>query len=130
MIPPYGTPPPYVMYPPGVYAHPSMPPVCSTCGFSFTMYLSNGNADLGCHCTIVQGAHPFTPYAITSPNGNADATVRHDIFRFVFLVRSMGEPNVSMLCRELLLQLVILMASPLKAKIKVQQSDPKEVWAA
>ncbi|AQK40597.1 bZIP transcription factor 16 [Zea mays] len=46
MIPPYGTPPPYVMYPPGVYAHPSMPP----------------------------GAHPFTPYAITSPNGNADAT--------------------------------------------------------
>jgi hypothetical protein len=94
------------------------------------MYLSNGNADLCCHCTIVQGAHPFTPYAITSPNGNADATVRHDIFRFVFLVRSMGEPNASMLCRELLLQLVILMASPLKAKIKVQQSDPKEVWAA
>lgn len=47
MIPPYGTPPPpYIMYPPGVYAHPSMPP----------------------------GAHPFTPYAITSPNGNADAT--------------------------------------------------------
>ncbi|KAL6905867.1 hypothetical protein ACP4OV_003468 [Aristida adscensionis] len=46
MIPPYGTPPPYVMYPPGVYAHPSMPP----------------------------GAHPFTPYAMTSPNGNADAT--------------------------------------------------------
>jgi hypothetical protein len=25
---PYGTPPPYVMYPPGgIYAHPSMPPV-------------------------------------------------------------------------------------------------------
>ncbi|XP_062203912.1 bZIP transcription factor 1-B-like [Phragmites australis] len=47
MIPPYGTPPPpYVMYPPGVYAHPSMPP----------------------------GMHPFTPYAMTSPNGNADAT--------------------------------------------------------
>ncbi|CAL5097749.1 unnamed protein product [Urochloa decumbens] len=47
MIPPYGTPPPpYVMYPPGVYAHPSMPP----------------------------GAHPFTPYAMASPNGNADAT--------------------------------------------------------
>uniref|UniRef100_A0A0D9XY05 BZIP domain-containing protein n=1 Tax=Leersia perrieri TaxID=77586 RepID=A0A0D9XY05_9ORYZ len=47
MIPPYGTPPPpYVMYPPGVYVHPSMPP----------------------------GAHPFTPYAMTSPNGNADPT--------------------------------------------------------
>ncbi|KAF8725432.1 hypothetical protein HU200_019954 [Digitaria exilis] len=46
MIPPYGTAPPYVMYPPGVYAHPSMPP----------------------------GAHPFPPYAMTSPNGNADAT--------------------------------------------------------
>jgi plant G-box-binding factor len=47
MIPPYGTPPPpYVMYPPGVYAHPSMPP----------------------------GAHPFTPYAMASPNGNADPT--------------------------------------------------------
>ncbi|ONM32527.1 bZIP transcription factor 16 [Zea mays] len=45
MIPPYGA-PPYVMYPPGVYAHPSM----------------------------ASGAHPFTPYAITSPNGNADAT--------------------------------------------------------
>ncbi|GJM87670.1 hypothetical protein PR202_ga03648 [Eleusine coracana subsp. coracana] len=39
-------PPPYVMYPPGVYAHPSMPP----------------------------GAHPFTPYAMTSPNGNTDAS--------------------------------------------------------
>ena len=56
----------------------------------FTMYLSNGNADLGCHCAIVQGAHPFTPYAITCPNGNADATVRHDIFRLIFLVLSMG----------------------------------------
>jgi hypothetical protein len=56
----------------------------------FTMYLSNGNADLGCHCAIVQGAHPFTPYAITSPNGNADATVRYDIFRLIFLVLSMG----------------------------------------
>ncbi|KAG8051081.1 hypothetical protein GUJ93_ZPchr0009g1674 [Zizania palustris] len=48
MIPPYGTPPPpFVMYPPGgIYAHPSMP----------------------------LGAHPFAPYAMTSPNGNADAT--------------------------------------------------------
>jgi hypothetical protein len=28
MMPPYGT-PPYVIYPPGgIYAHPSMPPVC------------------------------------------------------------------------------------------------------
>jgi hypothetical protein len=66
------------------------------------MYLSNGNADLGCHY-IVQGAHPFTPYAITSPNGNADATVRHDIFKFIFLLLSIGEPDATRLCRELLL---------------------------
>ncbi|KAG8093355.1 hypothetical protein GUJ93_ZPchr0012g20967 [Zizania palustris] len=47
-LPPYGTPPPpYAMYPPGgIYAHPSMPP----------------------------GAHPFTPYVMNSPNGNADPT--------------------------------------------------------
>ncbi|KAM0860664.1 hypothetical protein ACQ4PT_046400 [Festuca glaucescens] len=46
MMPPYGT-PPYVIYPPGgIYAHPSMPP----------------------------GTHPFAPYAMTSPNGNPDAT--------------------------------------------------------
>ncbi|XP_073011592.1 bZIP transcription factor 1-B-like isoform X2 [Typha latifolia] len=46
IMPPYGTPPhQYVMYPPGgLYAHPSMPP----------------------------GTHPFTPYAMPSPNGNAD----------------------------------------------------------
>ena len=51
---------------------------------------NSGLADLDCHCTVVQGAHPFTPYAMTSPNGNADATVRHHIFGFVFLVLSMG----------------------------------------
>lgn len=46
MMPPYGT-PPYLIYPPGgIYAHPSMRP----------------------------GAHPFAPYAMTSPNGNPDAT--------------------------------------------------------
>ncbi|XP_020084568.1 bZIP transcription factor 16-like isoform X1 [Ananas comosus] len=45
-IMPYGTPPtPYVMYPPGgLYAHASMPP----------------------------GSIPFSPYAMPSPNGNAD----------------------------------------------------------
>ncbi|KAL5722017.1 hypothetical protein ACHQM5_005588 [Ranunculus cassubicifolius] len=47
--PPYGTPPPpYVMYPHGgVYAHPSMPP----------------------------GSHPYTPYAMLSPNGAAEPSV-------------------------------------------------------
>lgn len=47
LMPPYGTPPhPYVaMYPPGVYAHPSMPP----------------------------GSYPF-PYAMPSPNGVAEAS--------------------------------------------------------
>ncbi|XP_076908669.1 bZIP transcription factor 16-like [Bidens hawaiensis] len=50
LMPPYGTPPhPYVaMYPPGgIYAHPSMPP----------------------------GSYPFSPYAIPSPNGVAEASV-------------------------------------------------------
>ncbi|KAG6538201.1 hypothetical protein ZIOFF_003313 [Zingiber officinale] len=48
LMPPYGAPPaPYVMYPPGgLYPHPSMPP----------------------------GAHPFSPYAITSPNSNVEAS--------------------------------------------------------
>ncbi|KAI7752526.1 hypothetical protein M8C21_015877, partial [Ambrosia artemisiifolia] len=49
MMPPYGTPPhPYVaMYPPGgIYAHPSMPP----------------------------GSYPFSPYAMPSPNGVAEAS--------------------------------------------------------
>ncbi|XP_010261558.1 PREDICTED: bZIP transcription factor 16 isoform X2 [Nelumbo nucifera] len=49
LMPPYGTPPPpYVaMYPHGgLYAHPSIPP----------------------------GSHPFAPYAMPSPNGNADAS--------------------------------------------------------
>ncbi|CAL9182129.1 unnamed protein product [Musa hybrid cultivar] len=46
LMPPYGTPPPpYVMYPHGIYAHPSTPP----------------------------GLHSFSPYAMTSPNGNAEA---------------------------------------------------------
>ncbi|WOK99043.1 bZIP transcription factor 68-like isoform X1 [Canna indica] len=46
LMPPYGTPPhPYVMYPHGIYAHPSIPP----------------------------GSHPFSPYGMTSPNGNAEA---------------------------------------------------------
>ncbi|KAJ3690926.1 hypothetical protein LUZ61_020090 [Rhynchospora tenuis] len=46
MMPPYGTPPPYVMYPPGgIYAHPAMPP----------------------------GSHPFSPYAMPAANGNAEA---------------------------------------------------------
>ncbi|XP_008810162.2 bZIP transcription factor 1-B-like isoform X2 [Phoenix dactylifera] len=46
-MPPYGTPPhPYVMYPPGgLYAHPSIAP----------------------------GSHPFSPYAMPSPNGHAEA---------------------------------------------------------
>ncbi|XP_065001596.1 bZIP transcription factor 1-B-like isoform X1 [Musa acuminata AAA Group] len=48
-MPTYGTPPPpYVMYPHGVYPHPSVPPV---------------------HL----GLHPFSPYATTSSNGNAEA---------------------------------------------------------
>ncbi|KAL2334179.1 hypothetical protein Fmac_015392 [Flemingia macrophylla] len=49
IMPPYGTPPhPYVaMYPHGgIYAHPSMPP----------------------------GSYPFSPFAVASPNGIADAT--------------------------------------------------------
>ncbi|XP_058086796.1 bZIP transcription factor 1-B-like isoform X2 [Magnolia sinica] len=48
-MPPYGTPPhPYVaMYPHGgLYAHPSIPP----------------------------GSHPFSPYAMPSPNGNTEAS--------------------------------------------------------
>ncbi|XP_058078706.1 bZIP transcription factor 1-B-like [Magnolia sinica] len=49
MMPPYGTPPPYVtMFPPGgLYPHPSMPP----------------------------GSHPYGPYAIPSPSGTAEAAV-------------------------------------------------------
>ncbi|XP_063944437.1 bZIP transcription factor 16 isoform X1 [Daucus carota subsp. sativus] len=49
MMPPYGTPPhPYVMYPHGgIYAHPSMPP----------------------------GSYPFSPFAMPSPNGVAEAFV-------------------------------------------------------
>ncbi|XP_020260660.1 bZIP transcription factor 16-like [Asparagus officinalis] len=47
LMPPYGTPPPpYVVYPHGVYAHPSIPP----------------------------GSHPFSPFAMPSPNGNAEAS--------------------------------------------------------
>ncbi|XP_022002778.2 bZIP transcription factor 68 [Helianthus annuus] len=48
-MPPYGTAPhPYVMYPHGgLYAHPSMPP----------------------------GSYPFSPYAMPSPNGVAEASV-------------------------------------------------------
>ncbi|KAJ6809333.1 bZIP transcription factor 68-like [Iris pallida] len=47
MMPPYGTPPPpYVMYPHGVYAHPSLPPA----------------------------SHPFSPYAMPSPNSNVEAS--------------------------------------------------------
>ncbi|KAL2348895.1 hypothetical protein Fmac_002895 [Flemingia macrophylla] len=49
IMPPYGTPPhPYVaMYPPGgIYAHPSMPP----------------------------GSYPFSPFAMPSPNGVAEAS--------------------------------------------------------
>ncbi|CAE5959010.1 unnamed protein product [Arabidopsis arenosa] len=49
MMPPYGTPPhPYVaMYPPGgMYAHPSLPP----------------------------GSYPYSPYAMPSPNGMAEAS--------------------------------------------------------
>ncbi|XP_059642836.1 bZIP transcription factor 16-like [Cornus florida] len=50
LMPPYGTPPhPYIaMYPHGgMYAHPSMPP----------------------------GSYPFSPFAMPSPNGIADASV-------------------------------------------------------
>ncbi|KAL3500017.1 hypothetical protein ACH5RR_039110 [Cinchona calisaya] len=50
LMPPYGTPPhPYVaMYPPGgIYAHPSIPP----------------------------GSYPFSPFAVPSPNGIAEAFV-------------------------------------------------------
>ncbi|KAL0927532.1 hypothetical protein M5K25_001708 [Dendrobium thyrsiflorum] len=47
LMPPYGTPPPYVMYPHGgIYAHPTMAP----------------------------GSLPFSPYAMASPNGNAEAS--------------------------------------------------------
>ncbi|GKU95858.1 hypothetical protein SLEP1_g9163 [Rubroshorea leprosula] len=48
IMPPYGTPPhPYVaMYPHGVYAHPSIPP----------------------------GSYPFSPFAMHSPNGIAEAS--------------------------------------------------------
>eukprot|EP00262_Sarcandra_glabra_P007078 TRINITY_DN1964_c1_g1_i1.p1 TRINITY_DN1964_c1_g1~~TRINITY_DN1964_c1_g1_i1.p1 ORF type:complete len:410 (-),score=81.17 TRINITY_DN1964_c1_g1_i1:335-1564(-) len=49
IMPPYGTPPPYyTMYPHGgLYAHPSVPP----------------------------GAHPYSPYAMPSPNGTVEAPV-------------------------------------------------------
>ncbi|XP_042417093.1 bZIP transcription factor 16-like isoform X4 [Zingiber officinale] len=44
-MPPYGTPPPpYVMYPHGIYAHPTIPP----------------------------GSQPFSPYGLPSLNGNAE----------------------------------------------------------
>ncbi|KAG0486758.1 hypothetical protein HPP92_008853 [Vanilla planifolia] len=47
LIPPYGTPPPYVMYPHGgIYAHPSMAP----------------------------GSHPFSSFSIASPNGNVETS--------------------------------------------------------
>ncbi|PKA60652.1 Transcription factor HBP-1a [Apostasia shenzhenica] len=46
-MPPYGTPPPYVMYPHGgIYTHPSMAPV----------------------------SHPFSPYTMASPNGDAETS--------------------------------------------------------
>ncbi|CAL9052977.1 unnamed protein product [Musa banksii] len=45
LLPPYGTPPPpYVMYPHGIYTQPSVPP----------------------------GSQPFSPYAMTYPNGSAE----------------------------------------------------------
>ncbi|XP_042412394.1 bZIP transcription factor 16-like isoform X5 [Zingiber officinale] len=45
LMPPYGTPPPpYVMYPHGIYAHPTIPP----------------------------GSQPFSPYGLPSLNGNAE----------------------------------------------------------
>ncbi|VVA93280.1 unnamed protein product [Arabis nemorensis] len=51
MMPPYGTPPPHpyvAMYPPGgMYPHPSLPP----------------------------GSYPYSPYAMPSPNGMAEASV-------------------------------------------------------
>ncbi|KAF6138950.1 hypothetical protein GIB67_025679 [Kingdonia uniflora] len=48
LVPPYGTPPPYVtMYPPGgLYAHPSMPP----------------------------GSHPYNPYVMLTPHGISEAS--------------------------------------------------------
>ena len=73
----------------------------------------------------MQGAHPFTHYAMTSPNGNADATVRQGNLILIFLVLII-ESNAPRLSRELLL-LVKRMVSPLKAKTKVPLKDPKEV---
>jgi hypothetical protein len=74
----------------------------------------------------LQGAHPFTPYAITSPNGNADASVRHDNVSLIFLLLMFNmEANAPVLSRELLL--VKQVARPLKEKTKIPRKNPKEV---
>lgn len=92
MMPPYGTPPhPYVaMYPPGgMYAHPSMPPVLPLMfdmkWICIEMVAVNHIFNT---CSILcQGSYPYSPYAMPSPNGMAEASVslRPIIFHCVFL---------------------------------------------
>lgn len=82
-MPPYGTPPhPYVaMYPHGVYAHPSMPPVFSYPSasvvahkiFIFLHHLTEANGLL--YSNFNQGSYSFSPFAMPSPNGIAEASV-------------------------------------------------------
>jgi len=77
-MPPYGTPPhPYVaMYPPGgIYAHPSMPPVffvklCFLQVIMLNLWLINYFC-----LKFMQGSYPFSPFAMPSPNGIAEASV-------------------------------------------------------
>ncbi|KAL6574689.1 bZIP transcription factor 68 [Orobanche minor] len=65
-IPSYGTPPhPYVaMYPHGgIYAHPTMAP----------------------------GSYPFSPFAMPSPNGIAEASVSHYLLLLLCVSGSLGK---------------------------------------
>lgn len=82
-IPPYGTPPhSYVaMYPHGgIYAHPTMAPVTFLCfiflNFNFMIFpfIILICFTFICH-KFYQAPYPFSPYAMPSPNGVAEASV-------------------------------------------------------
>ena len=98
IMPPYGTPPdPYVaMYPyGGIYAYPSMPSIISFIMLSWNYHIvikSLFHQQLLVHCLkFIQGSYPFSPFAMPSPNGIAEALVSISSF-IIFLC------SVSLLC--------------------------------
>lgn len=103
MIPPYGTPPPYVaMYPHGgVYAHQSIPSVFYSIPINFLAWLESfhllGNLwALGLICAsllVSQGSHPYGPYAMPSPNGTADVSVSIILFSLKILDSGCNHTN-------------------------------------